>query len=89
MSERFDPDWVSAPGDTMRRILDDRRVSAADFAREMGLDEETALRLLDGSEPITSTVAARLSEVLGSNPGFWLRREQTYRDGLARGLSRV
>lgn len=80
----FDPDWVSAPGDTIRDILEERLISHPEFAARMCLSEADADRLLNGDLPITDEIADTLSRELGASLEFWIRREQHYREGLAK-----
>lgn len=75
----FLPDWYSAPGDTIANILEEREMTEARFAERTGLSQGQVDCLLSGDEPITEEIAQKLSEVLGSTPGFWLRREAQYR----------
>lgn len=80
----FNPDWVSPPGDTINLVLQERKISLAQFAQQMGKDEHWCQRLIDGFEPITDAVALKLSQVVGSTQKFWIRREARYRQDLPR-----
>jgi HTH-type transcriptional regulator / antitoxin HigA len=84
MTERaaFHPDWISAPGDTIRDILKQRRISEAEFARKLGTSAEEIHKLLLGREAITSALAEKLGSSLGGSTAFWSAREKRYRDGL-------
>lgn len=74
--------WTSPPGDTIHDILNERGLSTQDFADQMGLTPREAGDLIDGSAIIDPGIAKRLSETLGSTPGFWLERERIYRQYL-------
>lgn len=80
----FLPDWASPPGGTISELLAERGLSVVDFANSMGSSTEYALKLLEGSSPITEQTAVQLSAVLGGPAAFWLSRESQFRDSLAR-----
>jgi len=80
----FHPDWVSAPGDTMVDILEERDISQLAFAQRIGLSVEQAKELLQGRARITIEIARQLEVVLGGSAAFWVNREYQYRDDLAR-----
>jgi HTH-type transcriptional regulator/antitoxin HigA len=80
----FQPDWVSAPGETISDILEERDISQIQFAQETGLTLEQAGQLLKGHARITSEIAQQLVVVLGGTAAFWLNRESQFRHDLAR-----
>jgi HTH-type transcriptional regulator/antitoxin HigA len=83
-SSTFRPDWVSAPGDTIADLLEERKLSPVAFARRLGCTPERTSQLLDGRDRITSDIARRLEEILGASEAFWMSRELQYREGVAR-----
>lgn len=91
MTDDFDPDWCSPPGGTIKDILriKDPVMSAEELGKRIGLDLGTTLDLLEGDVLLTPEIAEGLSKVLGGPVAFWLKREEHYRDGLAKGLQRV
>jgi plasmid maintenance system antidote protein VapI len=86
MSEEieFQPDWVSAPGETIADILNERALSLADFARHIGHTLAHAEELLSGRAPLTMEIARQLESALGASAAFWITRESQYREDLAR-----
>src|SRR5437667_11154375 len=80
----FQPDWVSAPGETIADILEQRKMSETDFARGIGKTREQVRNLLNGRETISEEVAQRLEPVIGGSAAFWIARERSYREGLQR-----
>jgi HTH-type transcriptional regulator/antitoxin HigA len=82
--EQFTPDWASAPGGTILQILQQRRMSLADFARSMGSSVDGAIDLTQGVTTITKQIASTLETVLGPSTGFWMNRERQYRNDLSR-----
>jgi HTH-type transcriptional regulator/antitoxin HigA len=82
--DNFQPDWASPPGDTIRDILAERRLSAAEFADQIGQPPDQIHALLNGEAMISLSVARRLSSVLGASVEFWMARDYRYRETLAR-----
>lgn len=76
------PDWVSPPGDTIMELMEDRSWTMEDAAKALGWDTHHLRLLMNGASPIEESDAARLSNVLGSSPQFWLNREANYRKRL-------
>ncbi len=79
--------WVSAPGETIRDLLEERHLSYETFAVLTEQDSGFVQRLLQGKAPITNALAHKLESVLGASVAFWLRRESRYRENLARSTS--
>ena len=80
----FQPDWVSAPGETMVDILEERNLSPVEFAKNMGKTPKSAGELLCGRAMITIETARKLEAVLGASAAFWMIRESQYREDVAR-----
>lgn len=82
--QKFTPDWLSPPGDTIADILEERDWTQVEFAERMGLSKKQTNLILRGKAPITYETALKLESVLGSTAKFWLNREAQYRESLAR-----
>lgn len=80
----FMPDWVSPPGDTIRNILEERKISLDAFAEKMGQSVQWCQDLIAARVEIDEELANKLSIELGATQGFWLRRENRYRQDLVR-----
>jgi HTH-type transcriptional regulator/antitoxin HigA len=80
----FNPDWETPPGATLRDILEERGVSQAALAREMGRPLKTINEIIQGKAAITAETALQLEDALGNSAEFWMRRESNYRLRLAR-----
>jgi len=80
----FKPDWISAPGDTMADILEERNLSLVEFAERMGHTPKHVNELLRGRAMITIETARKLEVVLGASAAFWMIRESQYREDVAR-----
>ena len=74
----FRPTWMSAPGDTIAELLDEREWSQADLALRTGFTKKHVNELVRGRASITANAAERLSAVLGSTAEFWITREAKY-----------
>ncbi|MCP4656717.1 MAG: HigA family addiction module antidote protein [bacterium] len=84
----FKPDWVSAPGETIEDLLEERGWTQAEFADRTGFTRKHVNDLVKGRASITPGAALRLEAVLGSAADFWLTREAHYREALERRRSR-
>ena len=82
--QEFRPDWVSAPGDTIADILQERNFSEAEFAQQIGHSLEDVNNLLQGHATITIAMARQLEHVLGGSVPFWIARDFQYREDVAR-----
>lgn len=79
--QEFNPDWVSAPGDTIADILEERGIPVEELAQRIGKSQIGAQALLEGRTPLTLDIAIMLSRWLGGSPEFWMTREAQYREG--------
>jgi HTH-type transcriptional regulator/antitoxin HigA len=80
----FNPDWVSAPGDTIQDLLNERGMSKVELSELAGIPLALVDELLVGTAPITAAVAESLERVFGASAQFWLNREKHYRQGSAK-----
>jgi addiction module HigA family antidote len=83
-AQEFRPDWVSAPGDTIADVLQERHLSVTEFARLLGYSVTEVSELLQGRATITIAVARQLQRVLGSSMEFWMSRDFQYREDAAK-----
>ncbi|HIK12330.1 MAG TPA: HigA family addiction module antidote protein [Oscillatoriaceae cyanobacterium M33_DOE_052] len=79
----FRPDWISAPGETIADLIEEREWTQADLAKRLGYTTKHISLLINGKAPITEETALKLENVLGSSASFWLSREAQYRAKLA------
>ncbi len=80
----FDPDYVVAPGATLKESIDARGISQIQLAQRTGLAEKTISQIINGIAPISYDTAEKLEMVTGVPAGFWNRRELGYRQSLSR-----
>lgn len=85
----FNPNWVSAPGDTIKDILEERNIPVHEFARGIHLNLDKTELLLAGDYEIDVNLAWVLGQYFGISAQFWINRETTYRNGLKKGLTKL
>lgn len=83
-TQSFEPDWASAPGETVGDILRERGLSASELADRLEKPVEQIEALLEGRTSFTIELARRLEEVLGGSVEFWMARDYQYREDVAR-----
>lgn len=67
------------PGEVLAGWIDDLGLSVTAFAAHVGVSRVMLSRILNGRAAVTADMDLRLSEALGTSPGFWLQM-QTQRD---------
>ena len=81
---KFQPDWISSPGDTIRDLMEERDWNQVELAKRLGFTTKHLNQLVKGKASLSEDTALRLEHVLGSTARFWLNRETIYRERLAR-----
>lgn len=79
----FAPMWAIPPGRTISDLMKSRGIASTHLANSVDMSEEDFDNLLQGKRILTAPIAARLEVELGASAGFWLRREEQYREQLA------
>ena len=67
------------PGELLSGWLDDMNTSVTAFAAHIGIRRVMLSRVLHGHAAVSADMDLRLSEALGTSPGYWLAL-QTQRD---------
>ncbi len=67
------------PGELLTGWLDDLSVSVTAFAAHIGISRVMLSRVMHGHAAVSADMDLRLSEALGTTPGYWLAL-QTQRD---------
>src|SRR5437879_4429255 len=80
----YQPDVVSAPGETLLETLEAIGMSQAELAGRTGRPRKTINEIVKGKAAITPETALQFEKVLGVPARFWNNREAAYRDYLAR-----
>jgi addiction module HigA family antidote len=81
---RYLPDEVSPPGETLLDVLEERGISQADLAERTGRPRKTINEIIKGKTAVTPETALQLERVLGVPAHFWNSRESAYREFIAR-----
>ncbi len=84
MTNEYHPESVSAPGETLLETLETISMSQTELAKRMGRPVKTINEIIQGKASITPETALQLEQVLNIPASFWLKREQQYRESLAR-----
>src|SRR5260370_31186080 len=84
LQNEYHPDYVSSPGETILETLETIGMSQAELAKRMGRPVKTINEIIQKKAAITAETALQLEQVLHVPASFWLRREQQYRESLAR-----
>ncbi len=79
IQNQYTPDYVSPPGETLLETIEEQGLSQAELAERMGRPKKTVNEIIQGKASITSETALQLERVLGVPSGFWINREQQYR----------
>lgn len=80
----YRPDYVSSPGETLLETLETVGISQAELAKRMSGPIKTINEIIQKKAAITAETALQLEQVLHIPAAFWLKREQHYRESLAR-----
>lgn len=84
----FDPDWCVPPGRILDEWLEERSMSVRVAAVAAGeMSQETLEGIICGDVELTLELACRLALLTGISAPFWVRAEDLYRQGLAKGKS--
>ncbi|HIJ21783.1 MAG: helix-turn-helix domain-containing protein [Gammaproteobacteria bacterium] len=84
LTNTFQPDWVSPPGDTIFDLLEEKGWSQVELAQRTEFSTKHISQLINGKATIAEETAIILERVLGSSARFWLNREVQYREAIAR-----
>jgi HTH-type transcriptional regulator / antitoxin HigA len=84
IQNRYNPDQVSSPGDTLLEVLEERGMTQTELAERTGRPNKTINEIIKGKAAITSETALQLERVFGIPASFWNNRERRYREFLAR-----
>jgi len=63
------------PGEVLTGWLDDLKLSVTAFAQHLGISRVMLSRILHGHAAVSADMDLRLSEALGTSPGFWLKMQ--------------
>jgi len=63
------------PGEVLTGWIDDLGLSVTAFSQHLGISRVMLSRILNGHAAVSADMDLRLSEALGTSPGFWLRMQ--------------
>ena len=78
------PDYVVAPGESLKEALEDRTMTQAELARRTGRPLKTISEIVNGKSAITPETALQFERVLGISAAFWNNLETNFRADRAR-----
>lgn len=81
-SLRYEPDVVTAPGETLLEVLAGRGIPLAELAAQLDTTEEVAAAIATGEAPLTAALALGLERALDIPAAFWVQLEKNYRINL-------
>lgn len=61
------------PGENLTDRLEGLNLSVTAFAQHLGISRVMLSRILHGHAAVSADMDLRLSEALGTSPGFWVR----------------
>ena len=80
IQNRYNPDYVSPPGDTLLEVLEDRGMTQAELAERTGRPKKTINEIIKGKAAITPETALQLELIFNIPASFWNNRERHYRE---------
>ena len=75
----FCPDWKSSPGDTIADVMEEKGLSEAALAIQLGQSADDVCALLEGRAAVSIEIARSLQRTLGGSVEFWMSRDFQYR----------
>ncbi|HEY9791716.1 MAG TPA: HigA family addiction module antitoxin [Candidatus Obscuribacterales bacterium] len=81
---RYFPDYVSPPGETLLETMEMLGLTQAQVADRIGKTPKTINEIVQGKSAITAETALQLERVTNVPASFWNNREAHYREFLAR-----
>jgi addiction module HigA family antidote len=82
IENKYTPDFVSPPGETLAEILEEKNMSQSELAQRMGRPKKTINEIIKGKAKITIDTSLQIQLVLGTPASFWIGRERLYRESL-------
>lgn len=86
--QRFTPDAVTPPGDTLREMIEHAGMTQVELAGRTGLDKKTINLIVQGKAPITQETALAFEKVFGLPARFWMALETQHGEQQARSQHR-
>jgi len=80
----YEPQEVTAPGETLAELLDEQNMTQTELAERMGRPLKAINQIINGKKAITAETAIQLEHVFRVPAAYWLKHESEYRAYLAR-----
>lgn len=80
ITNEYNPDYVSHPGETLEEMRVCRGMSCAELAQKMGRDADAIASIVAGNAPITPDIAEQLEVVFSVPARFWNNRQRQYEE---------
>lgn len=87
MENQASNDWFSKPGDSIRARMSRRGVNARQLAAALDGGMDTLRSICNGSMAISADIARSLSQCLGGEAGFWLKRQANFDAAVERAVT--
>ena len=84
MAYSYAPDVVFPPGETLRELLEARRIKQVDLADKLDMSERAISHLINGKSALTHETALKLERVLNVRASFWNNLEARYQEFLTK-----
>lgn len=66
------------PGQFLREILEERKLTQAAFARLLGVTSTRISHIVKGSRPVTAEMALLFGRAFAQSPQYWLNLQASY-----------
>jgi antitoxin HigA-1 len=66
------------PGEFLREILEEHRISQAQFSRVIGVVPMRISHVVKGTRPVTAELALLFGRAFGQSPQYWLNLQAAY-----------
>jgi len=84
IQNRYNPDYISPPGETLQEILEEKGMTQDELAKRIGKTKAIINEIISDKAAITPDIALQLEMVLGIPASFWNNRDRQYQEFLAR-----
>ena len=66
------------PGEFLREILEELKISQAAFARNLGVSTMRISHIVNGKRPVTAEMALLFGKAIRQTPQYWLNLQTDY-----------
>lgn len=80
---KYKPQIVFHPGETLKEKLEEMGISPKEFALSTGKPEKTIIAIINGDSSITPDMAIQFEKVTRIPANFWLNSQLSYDEHLA------